>query len=210
MEDIKKIEEQLTKNNITALVLKSSNYFENLKEIIGILSKNNQNICYVSANKPEKTIQEMIASNNLGKSKFVIVDCVTKNIPQEEKGHEATIFIQSPKNLTRLSLTIKKLLNQMDVIFIESLSTFLLYEGESVVIRFAHDLISKIRDSKRKCVFIILGEEVSKNLISDLGMFVDGVIDMGTKETSVKNNKAPNSKPKLPLKIQNSKEYLKV
>lgn len=63
-----------------------------------------------------------------------------------------------------------------DALLFDSLSTMLIYETESLVIKFIHSIVNTIRSYDMKAVFTILEGETDSALVKDLGMFVDKII----------------------------------
>ncbi len=172
-------EKQLQDNGIVLLILPKAEYSENLMTILKIVVKQNKSICYVSANKPEKTITKLFNENDIDRKKFLIIDCITGQVGKEEGKEGATIFIKSPADLTELILAVIGAINfGLEIVFIDSLSTFLVYRNETTVVKFTHNLISKLRSLDKRGIFVILKDDVGTALIGDLGMFVDRVIDV--------------------------------
>ena len=67
----------------------------------------------------------------------------------------------------------------MDSSILDSLSTLLIYEEPSTVIKFSHSIISAFRSREVKAVLTCLEGDVGSELIKDLSMFVDKVVELG-------------------------------
>ena len=176
---LNEIEKQLKEKDIVMVILPKVKYSEKIIDVLKIVAEHNKSICYVSANKPEKTLVNLFDVNNIDLKKFLIIDCVTGSVAKKEEKDMATVFISSPRNLTGLSIAVTEALDLgIGNVFVDALSTFMVYEKGLVVIRFAHSLISKIRASSSKGVFIVLKDDVSSVLLDDLSMFVDEVVEI--------------------------------
>jgi hypothetical protein len=173
--DLDKIEKQLRENEIAIIVMPKTNYSENIMKLIKTISKISNSICYVSANKPEKTLIKMLNENDIDPKKFLIIDCISE---REEHKKDKSIFVKSPTNLTGVNLAIKEAIDLgIDSVFIDAISTFMIYEQGVIVVRFAHNIITKLREIEKKCIFIVMKEDINRALLDDLDMFVDVVCD---------------------------------
>ncbi len=180
MENFKNLEKELPHNEIVLVVLPKLEYVEKIMKLLKITIKQNKRLCYVSLNKPKKTLEKELEKYKINPKNLFIIDCVSKTAQQVIQT-KSTIFISSPKHLTELSIAVKKAIDLgADIFLIDSLSTLLIYEKETAVIKFTHYLISKLRATDRKAIFIIIASETSRALFEDLCMFVDAVVEFDT------------------------------
>lgn len=175
--DFDKIEKLLKEKDISIIILPKNDYSENVMKIARIMAKLNNLICYISANKPEKTLVKMMDQNSIDQKKFIIIDCITETAEQK-KGR--TFYMKSPTNLTGVSLAVKEAVEMGAENFLfDAISTFMIYEQGIIVVRFAHNIITRLRESDKKCVFIVMEGDVNRVIIDDLDMFVDAVYEPG-------------------------------
>ena len=93
------------------------------------------------------------------------------------KGSDKTIFVQSPKSLTEISIDIANLIGKKtDSVIFDSLSTLLIYQDSMTSIKFVHSIVSKIRSADKKCIFFSLKEDADSDMMKDVNMFVDKVV----------------------------------
>lgn len=151
-----------------------------MKEIAKIVSKLSERLCYVTLNKPYKTLLKDFKKNRIDSSKFFFVDCVTKKV-KEEEAKEQVVYVSSPKALTEINIVMKKVMStgKINSTIFDSLSTLLVYEESHAVVRFAHSIISMFRTLGSKGILISLKEDLHSELINDLNMFVDKVVEFG-------------------------------
>jgi hypothetical protein len=85
------------------------------------------------------------------------------------------LFIESPSALTNLSIAMNKVVEASSpkYIFFDSLSTLLIYNPEKAIIKFAKDVITKVRSTKTKIVLVCLDGKDEANIIEKISMFVD-------------------------------------
>jgi archaellum biogenesis ATPase FlaH len=104
------------------------------------------------------------------------VDAVSSKVGSMEPDKRA-VFVSSPQALTELSIAIKKCVDtrKLDFVLFDSLSTLLVYEELSSMVKFVHSVISALRVKGKSCVFTLLKEDIKEELVKDLGMFADKV-----------------------------------
>jgi len=176
--DLQKLEQQIEAENITILLMPKINYSDRLMDILKLFSEHRQKICYVSANRPAKSLMKQFEAFSIDANKFKIIDCISDSVTQTDKRNASVYFIGSPKNLTELSIVLAKSMQEgAENIFVDALSTFVIYQDSITVVRFTHNLISKLRSDEKNGIFVVLKDEISNVLLSDLSMFVDNVID---------------------------------
>jgi N-acetyl-gamma-glutamylphosphate reductase len=88
--------------------------------------------------------------------------------------------VSSPHALTEINIAFSKSLDEKkcDSSLFDSLSTLLAHEKVHIIIQFTHNVITKVKVSNCKAVFIALKEDVNSELIKDLYMFVDKVVEL--------------------------------
>ena len=96
--------------------------------------------------------------------------------------------MSSPSALTELSLSISNILERekFDYMIFDSLSTLLVYESETVITKFVHFLIAKVRVIGCNAIFTCLKQDVNSILIRDINMFADRVLDIEKLNIDVK------------------------
>ncbi|MBN2422328.1 hypothetical protein JXB41_03810 [Candidatus Woesearchaeota archaeon] len=144
------------------------------------IDKISNKICYVTLNKPYNTILMNIKSLNIDANKFFFVDAISATV-QTPEGVDNCSFVSSPTVLTDLSLAFSEALSnkECDNAVFDTISTLVVYQDINSVIKFVHNLITKIRVLNKKSIFVALKED-SEELIKDLNMFVDNVVEMNS------------------------------
>lgn len=179
-EEIQKeeLKRALKENEIILLLLPNEKYSEKIVDVAKIMGTFGS-VCYVSLNKPYKTLVGDFEKRGVKTGKFFFIDCVTKKV-KEEEGDEQVAYVSSPRALTEMNIVMKKVLEtgSIEIAIFDSLSTLLVYEDPHVVVKFAHSVISMFRTLGSKGVIISLKEDMESELIKDLNMFVDKVVEM--------------------------------
>ena len=169
----------IKKNQITVFVIPSKSYQNKIGEISKALADLKKKVCYVSLNKPYKSIRDRLKEAGTSAEDFYFVDAVSSKVGSVEST-EKVVFVSSPRALTELNIAITKCLGlwKPDVVLFDSLSTLLVYEGASSVLRFVHSVASNLRVKGKSCVFTVLKEDLQNELSKDLGMFADSIEEL--------------------------------
>jgi len=176
---ISKIEKAVKENDVILILVPNRLYSEKIMDITKTVSLLSERICYVTLNRPCKTLLKDFEENKIDSGKFFFVDCVTKKVKEEEEG-EQVVYVSSPKALTEMSIVMKKLLEagEIETTIFDSLSTLLVYEDPHVIVKFAHSIISMFRTLGSKGILISLKDDMKSEVVKDLNMFVDEVVEV--------------------------------
>ena len=132
---------------------------------------------YVTLNRPYPSISTFLEKDNIDVSKLFFVDCTGNNLAKNIKTDKCN-FLNNSQSLTELSLTITKLINlgKFDFLFLDSISTLLVYNNLETTEKFMHYLINKLRVLNIGGVMISLNEDKSNKLIPVISQFCDKII----------------------------------
>jgi archaellum biogenesis ATPase FlaH len=175
------MKEDIKKNNINIILIPSSTYKQQELDIVEHTANTYTHICYVNTCHPFDQLLKHLKEKKIPLKKFLFIDNITK---QPKKEHDHCIYLNTPKALTTLSLTIKKTLNaqQFDSFLFDSISTLTTYHTPQTLTKFVHDLFTTLKKKKLTALFTIQNN-TDKNLITDISMFADNVITLGGKKT---------------------------
>ena len=175
----KPIKSLLVEEDIVVVSVQSEKYSEKVMSILECLLKEEGNVGYISVNKPFETLIKNFSEHGLDYRRFHIIDCISatvKKLEKKKRFNGVSYFTNSPKNLTEISLTVGEILDDIKILFVDAISTLMVYEKETAVIRFAHDIINKLRLNNKKGIFIVLQDDDDQGLLDDLKMFADSAI----------------------------------
>jgi archaellum biogenesis ATPase FlaH len=173
------LSEEIKNSNIMLLVVPKEKYHEELIEIIRVIAENVKKTCYVCINEPYNFVVNNLKKNNIALEKFFFIDTLTMKV-QEPPEVDNCIFVSAPNALTEISLAFSKVLNEVkcDSTLFDTISALMIYENPHSIVQFVHNILTKIRVSNGKAVFIALKEDINSELVKDLYMFVDKVVDL--------------------------------
>lgn len=171
--------EQRDETQILVLIIPNKDYQKRVTDLTKDIAKLSEKICYVSLNKPYKTLLKNFTDAGIDTTKFIFIDAITKTaeMPPVVENCE---FVSSPGALTELSLAISNTLETkgVNLIVFDSLSTMLVYEDENIVTKFVHSLMAKIRVMGCRGIFTCLKQDSDTVLLKDVNMFADKIIDI--------------------------------
>ncbi|MFH0972022.1 MAG: ATPase domain-containing protein [Candidatus Micrarchaeota archaeon] len=138
---------------------------------------------YVTFNRPYDSLAEVLKTEKIDLERLYFLDLITQSTGKRGERTENCIFLPSPRNLTELSIALTQLIERMEqknrFIFMDSLSTMLIYNSAGTVAQFTHFLVSKMRLWQVGMVLVSLEKETDQKLIDDLSQFCDKVIRLG-------------------------------
>ncbi len=176
----KKVVAQLAKikstRGIYTFVSKPEDYLVVNKAIISYLTKNLK-LCgvYVSLNNSCKTMLGMFDKEKINTQKILFIE----STGQEQKSRvKNCVSLNSNQSLTELSLSISEACkdDRIKFVFLDSVSTLLIYNTLETTERFIHYMVNKVRNMGFFVVLISIDEEKSNKLLPILSQFCDKVI----------------------------------
>lgn len=172
----------IEKNEIVLIVVPGVQLPQIEKDFVKYASQKGYYIIYVTANKPYTTMSNIFRKEGIDLDKIFFIDLVTNLVGMDLKRAGNCVFCP-PQALTNLSITIQGVVENLPkdsnkMLFLDSISTLLLYNESTIVTRFAHALITKLREWKVKGTILTLEEEADKKVISQITSFADKCITL--------------------------------
>ena len=176
--------EELPKEQFTALLLvEPTNYSKINYELIRLLINHTKGKgLYVTLNRSYDFMAETLRKERIDIEKIFFVDAISKGTGKEIKSRENVCYIESPRDLTELSIAIdesyKKFAEKPKFLVFDSISTLLIYNDVSSVERFTHMVIGKLREWKIKGVLLMVKSEEHKGVVNSLSQFCDRILEI--------------------------------
>ena len=170
---------EIKESSIMLLIVPKEKYNPSIIDIAKSVKLNSSRVCYVCVNNPYSFVASRLSKAGLGPENFFFIDTLTKSV-QEPQPVKDCIFVSAPNALTEISLAFSKAFAEMkcDSAIFDTLSAFLIYENPHTIIQFIHNILTKIKISAGKAVFVALKEDINSELVKDLYMFVDKVVEI--------------------------------
>ena len=173
----------IEKGSIILLHLNPREYFDlTLEALKCIITEKEASVTYVTASRPYNYLVSAMESKNIRKENLLFINCITymANILPEKDGN--CVFIENPSSLEEISMHIEDLLEKLGardrVLFVDSLSTFLMYNNMKTLKEFSHFLINKLRINGVGGLFIVIKGASRESITDELAMMFDKVIEI--------------------------------
>lgn len=154
-------------------------YFDNVLAIMKKVAKN-KSIIYVSMNKSYDQLTSLFKNAKIDTRNFFFIDCILKTMEEkrEEEGIKNVFHVESPEQLTSISLAITESINHLPnekLLVLDSLSTMLIYNGENAIGMFSNFIINKMRAAGVGIILLVLDSDLDKEILKKIETFVDKV-----------------------------------
>lgn len=175
---IKIYNKKIIKNKVIVFLIPNKDYQDMLISITKSVADKVGNVLYISLNRPAEKIIEILKGDNIDTKKLFFVDAITKGF-KSKVSKRGVMYISSPKNFDKFKNELNQILEKkFGCLIFDSLSTLPLYQDEHIIVRFIHDLVTKLIVAHESGIFICLSRDIDSNLIKDISMFADEVIDL--------------------------------
>ena len=139
---------------------------------------------YISVNKPYFSLTEIMQAQKIPTQNMYFIDCASGLMGKMPQELENTYILSGPTNLTELSITLSTVLSSdklkgkesHTILFLDSISTFLIYNDANVVARFLHTIAGRVRTHNIRGVFFSLHDDITKGAIASTVQFHDKVV----------------------------------
>ena len=173
--------ESVEPGDVVLVLTNAEKYLSTTIEILKDLIIEKKYPCiYVTINKPYGALLNTLKKHKINTGKIFFIDLISKMTKTAVDGAKDCLFIGSPESLTELSIAISESIKNVPennkFIFLDSLSTLLIYNQTGTVTKFAHFLTGKMKAEGVETIIISLEKEMDEKLVSQISTFVDKVI----------------------------------
>jgi KaiC/GvpD/RAD55 family RecA-like ATPase len=136
---------------------------------------------YVTLTKPYMNLRENFENNGVNISRLYFIDCISLKEGKRQETDNCT-YISGPTSLTELSLAITAAANtgKLDFLFLDSVSSLLMYNDRASSAKFFHYLISKMLSYEIGGVILAFRQDKETiKLLPVLMQFCDECIEIG-------------------------------
>lgn len=187
METIKELLDYLRsmpKEFIVLVNVRAEDYLKvNLEILKGLANDNKIPGVYITVNKPYRTMKKLLDDNKVNSEGIYFIDCISSSSGWKEEGMKNVFFLDSPQNLTGLGIAMNEAISAIGdtekFLFMDSLSTLLLYHNAGTVAKFSHFLTGKMRLWGLRGVLMSVERGAEPELTAQLSQFCDAVLTLG-------------------------------
>lgn len=167
-----------------ALIVSSAEIYSIAQEVVlkVLVGKKGMSGAYVTFNRPYSTLKVSIGEMGLDLSKLFFIDLITESAGgnAERCAADRCFYVSSPKNLTELSILMEQAMLRLPregrFVFIDSISTMLIYNDSDTVLRFIHTLTGKMRLLGITGIIFLLDKESDEKFRAQVAQFCDKII----------------------------------
>jgi KaiC/GvpD/RAD55 family RecA-like ATPase len=124
---------------------------------------------------------KILEKNNINTDKLFFIDCITKTLGLERE-EKKCLFLENPQNLTNIAIAIDEIMSAIPAknksLFVDPMSTLLIYNRVETVSKFLHVLTGKIRVLNLNGVLLSAEKELDPEFADQLEQFVDKTVDL--------------------------------
>lgn len=154
-------------------------YQEAVIELVKYFTSRTARGIYVSLNKPHAVLSKNLDKAGIPISQLFFVDAIT-NVPAPSESSEAAC-LGSGIDLSNLCIGISSAINRFSeekFLFLDSLSTLLIYNDPKTVAKFAHLLTEKMRRWGASGSLVTVEMNAERDVVSQLAPFCDKVVKL--------------------------------
>ena len=169
-------------DSLAILVLaQGENLEDNTTDIVKELMKKGTSCLYVTINQPYKRMLHLLEKKKIDTKKIFFIDCITKTSGGKAEENDNVYYLDSPSSLTDLDISINEGLDSIEgkkILFFDALSTLLIYSKPGPFAKFTHSVMTRIKSSDTKGIFVIVEGEIDDDILSQIEQFSDTTINI--------------------------------
>ncbi len=171
-------------NSVVLFVVSGKNYHTiNLEILRTTIQKKKFSGIYITVNRPFKSLKKYLEENKIDTERIFFIDMITKTAKEKMEITRNCLYIPSPTNLTDLGIAISEALSAMKdaskkFLFLDSLSTLLIYNSKEVVAKFVHYLVTKVKILGLIGLMISIEKQIDEKLMYLLLEMCDKAVEV--------------------------------
>jgi hypothetical protein len=135
---------------------------------------------YISVSRPYGYIMDALKETGAETSKVFFVDCISQMAGKGGDKAENVVFVENPGSLEEVSMYLDRMLGKVPTekkfLFLDSLSSLLIYNNEKSVKEFTHFIINKMRLDKISGIVLSTEKKEAEDLVRTLIPMCDAEI----------------------------------
>jgi len=134
---------------------------------------------YITLNKPCAVLQGAFEKDGVAPGSLVYLDSIT-NTP--ERRTESCQYLGRMRELTDLCIALAKMMSEekeVKFVFVDSVSTLLIYNDSKSVARFCHSVTEKLRSMSLPAALVFVEMEEGKDVVAQMAQFCDAYVKAG-------------------------------
>jgi tetratricopeptide (TPR) repeat protein len=169
-------------NTVILISSKSESHGQVVSEALrSLVNERGMGGVYLSFTQPYDAITSTIKSMGTSTDDIYFIDCISRTAgkPPHEKTENA-VFVENPSSLEEVSMYLDRMLAKVEskkkFLFLDSLSSLLIYNTDKTVKEFTHFLINKIRLDGIAGIILSIEKKEAEDLVKTLTPMCDAEI----------------------------------
>lgn len=134
----------------------------------------------LSLSEPQVLVKKALGKRNVDTSAHLFIDCVTASATGKPGDEENCFYVNKCSDLTGMGIAVTRAISAVEdkenmFLILDSVSTMLIYNESTVMIRFLHMLINKIQLNEATGILFSAKNAVDPIVSSQITMFSDSV-----------------------------------
>ncbi|MDF1556677.1 MAG: hypothetical protein P1P80_00635 [ANME-2 cluster archaeon] len=173
----------MKKAGIILALTSAKDYNEaNINFIKYLIDTKNEPGVYLTFNKPYATMKQILEDEKIDNRMIIFIDAITLSSGGNAIDSDQCLYLNDLRNLSDLAVIIDEAIDAIPsdnkFLFLDSLSTLLLYNNTGGVAKFIHFLTGKLRSWNLDGIFLSLELESDADFLAQLSLFCDKKINL--------------------------------
>ncbi len=168
-------------SDIVLILTQAEHYIRTLTSTLAVLLERFETGVVITANRPVGVLRQLLADAGIPHERLKFVDCITALTGIAPPNEPDAIYIDSPTLMEKTGLRAEQLLRRLPAnqrfLFVDSLSTLAVYNGNEAVAEMAHNLTNRMRLLETGTGLLLVQGNNSLKLQQDVKAHCDHVRD---------------------------------
>ncbi len=137
---------------------------------------------YVTVNQPFATLKKKFKEAGINTELIIFIDAISNMVNKSLEDDEHCFYLDNPQDLSDISIAMSQAIDSINhknkFVFLDSVSTLLVYNDNKTLIKFIHFLAGRIRDWNIEGILISLRDKKDRALIDKISQFCDVTINV--------------------------------
>jgi len=172
---------ELVDSKVILVSAKSENHTPVVSSMLEVLVKERgMGGVYMSITRPYEYIQSTIKTAGVSSDNIFFIDCISLMAGKAQQKTNNVVFVENPSSLEEVSMYLDRMLEKVQgekkFLFLDSLSSLLIYNNDKSVKEFTHFIINKIRLENITGIILSIEKKEAEDLVKTLTPMCDAEI----------------------------------
>jgi|GEM_PF-257330 len=142
-----------------------------------LINEKGMGCVYITLSQPTETVINNLAEAGIKMDDLYFIDCISRMTGKSMEKSEKITYIENPSSLEEVSLFLERMLGKVETekkfLFLDSLSSLLIYNTEKTVKEFTHFIINRTRLMGISAVILSIKKKEVEELVKTLTPICD-------------------------------------